>query len=71
MSKREEKKRKQEKLDLINRSTERRPMPRPTVFRDKSKYDRGRQKALDRPCLRTADLASQSVWSPHSPTLCV
>lgn len=48
MSKREEKKRKQEKLDLINRSTERRPMPRPTVFRDKSKYDRGRQKALDR-----------------------
>lgn len=48
MSKREEKKRKQEKLDLINRSTERRPMPRPAVFRDKSKYDRGRQKALDR-----------------------
>lgn len=42
------KERKQEKLDLINRSTERRPMPRPTVFRDKSKYDRGRQKALDR-----------------------
>ena len=41
MSKREEKKRKQEKLDLINRSTERRPMPRPVVFRDKSKYDRG------------------------------
>lgn len=48
MSKREEKKRKQEKLDLINRSTERRPMPRPAVFRDKSKYDRSRRKAFDR-----------------------
>lgn len=34
----------QAKLDLIARSTERREMPRPTVFRDKSKYDRNRQK---------------------------
>lgn len=32
------------KLELINMSTERREMPRPTVFRDKSKYDRNRQK---------------------------
>lgn len=34
----------QEKLDMINRSTGRRPMPRPAVFRDKTKYDRNRQK---------------------------
>lgn len=34
----------QEKLDLINRSTERREMPRPAVFKDKTKYDRNRQK---------------------------
>ncbi len=34
----------QEKIDLINRSTERREMPRPTVFKDKSKYDRNKQK---------------------------
>ncbi len=48
MDKRAEKKKRQEKLDLINRSTERRPMPRPAVFKDKSKYDRNRQKANDR-----------------------
>lgn len=40
----------QEKLDLINRSTERRTMPRPTVFKDKSKYDRNRQKRQWRAC---------------------
>lgn len=48
MAKRQHKKTKdkdlQAKLDLIARSTERREMPRPTVFRDKSKYDRNRQK---------------------------
>lgn len=35
---------KQEKIRLINASTERREMPRPTVFKDKSKYDRNRSK---------------------------
>lgn len=46
--KRQEKKKLQEKLDLINRSAGRRPMPRPAVFKDKSKYDRKRQKRIDR-----------------------
>lgn len=48
MDKRQEKKKLQEKLDLINRSADRRPMPRPAVFKDKSKYDRKRQKRIDR-----------------------
>lgn len=48
MNKVERKRRVQEKLDLINRSTERRPMPRPVVFKDKTKYDRNRRKSDDR-----------------------
>ena len=35
-------------LDTINRTRERAPMPRPTYFRDASKYDRKRQKQMDR-----------------------
>lgn len=35
---------KRQKLELIAASTERRAMPRPTVFRDKSKYDRNAAK---------------------------
>lgn len=35
---------KKQKLELIAASTERRIMPRPTVFRDKSKYDRNASK---------------------------
>lgn len=31
---------KRQKLELIAASSERKTMPRPTVFRDKSKYDR-------------------------------
>lgn len=48
MDKRGQKKKVQEKLDLINRSTERRIMPRPAVFKDRTKYDRNRRKAPDR-----------------------
>ena len=33
----------QNKLELINYSTERRVMPRPVIFQDKSKYNRKRQ----------------------------
>lgn len=35
-------------LDTINRTRERAPMPRPTYFRDASKYDRNKQKQMDR-----------------------
>ena len=28
------------KLDILNQTRDRTPMPRPTVFRDKKKYDR-------------------------------
>lgn len=35
-------------LDTINQTRERTPMPRPTYFRDESKYDRNRQKQMDR-----------------------
>lgn len=48
MDKRAAKKKLEQKLDLINRSTGRRAMPRPAVFKDKSKYDRNRQKAENR-----------------------
>lgn len=48
-NKKEAKKKLKEKLDMYNQAGGRRePMPRPTVFRDKSKYDRNRQKARDR-----------------------
>lgn len=51
MDKREEKRKRKEKLDMINMSAGRRTMPRPAVFKDKSKYDRGRQKADLRKCI--------------------
>lgn len=35
-------------LDTINQTRERAPMPRPTYFWDASKYDRNRQKQMDR-----------------------
>lgn len=35
-------------LDTINRTRERVPMPRPTCSRDASKYDRNRQKQMNR-----------------------
>lgn len=31
---------KQEKVRMMNATSERTPMPRPTVFRDKTKYNR-------------------------------
>ena len=31
---------KKTKLDILNQTRERTPMPRPAVFRDKKKYDR-------------------------------
>lgn len=49
MDKRAEKKKRKEKLDMLNRAGGRKePMPRPAVFKDKSKYDRNRQKAENR-----------------------
>ena len=38
----------QRKLDAIKHSRGRVTMPRPTVFKDKSKYDRNTQKRVDR-----------------------
>jgi len=38
MKKRE--KNKNAKLDILNQTRDRTPMPRPAVFRDKKKYDR-------------------------------
>ena len=32
------------RLDILKQTKDRTPMPRPTVFRDKTKYDRKRQK---------------------------
>ena len=32
------------KLDILKQTKDRTPMPRPAVFRDKTKYDRKRQK---------------------------
>ena len=32
------------KLDILNQTRERDPMPRPAVFRDKKKYDRNAAK---------------------------
>lgn len=48
MNKKEARKRLQEKLDRYNQARPREPMPRPAVFKDRSKYDRNRQKARDR-----------------------
>ena len=39
---------KKTKLDILNQTRDRDPMPRPTVFRDKKKYDRNISKAEDR-----------------------
>lgn len=36
------------KLDTLKQSREREPMPRPTVFRDRKKYDRDLLKDMDR-----------------------
>ena len=36
------------KLDTLKQSREREPMPRPTVFRDRKKYDRNLLKDMDR-----------------------
>ena len=39
---------KKTKLDILNQTRDREPMPRPTVFRDKKKYDRNILKDEDR-----------------------
>ena len=36
------------KLDIINQTRDRTPMPRPAVFRDKRKYDRNLAKEEER-----------------------
>ena len=36
------------KLDILNQTRDRTPMPRPAVFRDKKKYDRNAAKAEGR-----------------------
>ena len=38
----------QEKLDAFNHSRPREMMPRPTVFKDKTKYDRNKRKNDER-----------------------
>ena len=38
------KKSKETKLDIINQTRDRTPIPRPVVFRDKKKYDRNAAK---------------------------
>ena len=38
----------QEKLDILNQTRDRTPMPRPAVFRNKKKYDRNAVKDEDR-----------------------
>ena len=37
-------KEKEAKLDILNQTRDRTPMPRPAVFRDKRKYDRNAAK---------------------------
>ncbi len=39
---------KKAKRDIFNQTRDRDPMPRPTVFRDKKKYDRKTMKDEDR-----------------------
>ena len=39
---------KKEKLDMLNQTRDRTPMPRPAVFRNKKKYDRNAVKEEDR-----------------------
>ena len=41
-------KHKNTKLDVLNQTRDRTPMPRPAVFRDKRKYDRNTIKEADR-----------------------
>lgn len=36
------------KLDILKKSREREPMPRPTVFRNRKKYDRNLLKDMER-----------------------
>ena len=38
------KKEKETKLDILNQTRDRTPIPRPAVFRDKKKYDRNAAK---------------------------
>ena len=38
----------QEKLDILNQTRDRTPMPRPAVFHNKKKYDRNAVKDEDR-----------------------
>jgi len=42
------KKSRKAKLDILNQTRDRTPMPRPAVFRDKKKYDRNAIKDEDR-----------------------
>ena len=42
------KKNSEEKLDILNQTRDRTPMPRPAVFRNKKKYDRNAVKDEDR-----------------------
>ena len=42
------KKNSEEKLDILNQTRDRTPMPRPAVFRTKKKYDRNAVKDEDR-----------------------
>ena len=48
MTKKERRRKIKAKLDLMARSAGRKAMPRPAVFRDRTKYDRNRQKTKDR-----------------------
>ena len=44
MGRKEKKEEIKTKLDMMNRSAGRTPMPRPAVFKDKTKYNRNRAK---------------------------
>ncbi len=48
MKKRRKNKNKNIKLDILNQTRDRIPMPRPAVFRDKKKFDRNAVKNEDR-----------------------
>lgn len=48
MDKKEHRRKIKAKLDLMARSAGRKAMPRPAVFKDRTKYDRNRQKIEDR-----------------------
>ena len=48
MQMKKRKKNKNVKLDILNQTRDRIPMPRPAVFRDKKKFDRNAVKNEDR-----------------------